>query len=378
MFEVFVGLFAISAISLLVAAAALIRPFDPFRTRLSALRGVGLSFLCAAAATFGAAILSESPARFDPTAHRGGQGEGFKVVPDTAPAPAANDSSRAERIAAQAAARAAAQARAEADAPSEGTPGLAAAPAAAAPPPAPEVGALMSAIEAADWKAATLGLSSLREGGYELSEALAAAERAARAKVRSIPPDDPGSARDGYRLLAALDPADSSYPQKAESYAAAAQRAGSRDVVDKLVARQDPEAGVTWLEHPDRPGTLGSRSTVLLSIGREGEGPPFLQMRTVYAGRSWLFVDAVEVSIGGTASTLAIGWFERGQDVAAYEWRDERPDPAQVETLRALAAANAAILRFQGMQEGRDEPLARIDRQALADVLAAWDAMTED
>ncbi|SFI37780.1 hypothetical protein [Albimonas pacifica] len=375
MFEVLVGVFAIAAIGFLAAAAALVRPFRPFGTRLSALRGVGLSFLCAVAAMFGAAILTDAPVRLDPGEDRSALNVDDQLVAVPVERDAAGRT-RAERVAAEAAALAASRA-AEA---AEATPAALAAPgpAAAAPAPPPAaVGALMAAIDAAKWQAASRGLAELRGGGFDLGETLVAAERAARARVRGVPPSDPASARDGYLLLAALDPADATYPEKAESFAAAAERVETVDLVDRLDRRED-EDGTIWLEHPDRPRALGDRSTVTLAIGRKGDGPPWLEMRTVYAGRSWLFVDQVKVSHGGTTDTLAFGWFERQQGAAAYEWRDERPDPGQVEILRRLARADDAILRFQGMQEGRDEPFPRADRAALADMLEAWDALRAD
>jgi len=375
MFELLVGVFVVAAIAFLAATAALIRPFRPFESRMSALRGLGLSLLCAVAAMFGAAILTETPVVAEAPVVSP-QNVDALFERDAPPASRAEAGpTRAERVAAEARALAEARAAAEAAA-AAATP--AAAPAPVSPePPAAEVGALMAAIAAADWKAAALGLADLRRGGYDLERTLVSAERAARAKVRGIPPDDPASARDGYLLLASIDPGQGGYAEKAEGYAAAADRATSVDPAEALVRRRDPD-GTVWLEHPARPQTLGDRSTVLLAIGRQGEGPPWLEMRTVYSGRRWLFVDSVEVSIAGAAETLAFGWFERRQDAAAYEWRDERPDPGQLALLRRLAAAEGAILRFNGMQEGRDEPFPRADRVALAEMLAAWDALAAE
>ncbi|MDF2234893.1 hypothetical protein P2H44_20225 [Albimonas sp. CAU 1670] len=385
MFELLVGLFAISAISCLAALVALMKPYHPFRSRIGALQTLGLGFLCAVAAMFGAGIINDTRATFDPAQHlASARHEGADTTEAPADAPAAvlqppAESARALRIAAEAAALAEARAEEEAaqpDAAPGAIPGALPVAAAGREPPSAEAGGLLSAIASADWDDAQDRLARLRAGGWDLAAILSQAERAARAKVRGVSASDPASARDGYLLLAALDPTDPSYAEKADSFAAAAERAApAGDVADRLERVEDPATGEVWLEHPDRPRYVGSRSTVMLAIGPEGQARPQLRMRTVYAAREWLFVDTVQAVFAGRTESLSAGWFEREDGAATFEWRDERPDPAQLAILRALAAADDAILRFSGLQESRDVPFARADREALADMLAAWDEL---
>lgn len=67
-----------------------------------------------------------------------------------------------------------------------------------------------------------------------------------------------------------------------------------------------------------------------------------------------------------------------GTTTEIWEWTDIASDDRQVEILRDLASADESILRFAGMEYRQGVTLSSGDKQAIREVLLAYEVMLED
>ena len=98
-------------------------------------------------------------------------------------------------------------------------------------------------------------------------------------------------------------------------------------------------------------------------------------MKIQYTASDWLFVQTVSAWGGAVKEPLSDGPFERDNNSTIWEWVDVVPSGYQMEVLRTLATSKEAILRFEGQQYHKDVTLSSGDKQALRDVLTAYDVM---
>lgn len=206
-------------------------------------------------------------------------------------------------------------------------------------------------------------------------------ETAVLNKVTPLPASDHEGNLNGYRLLAAIRPGNTTYQEKIEHYRsarAAAERAARQrafDAITPLRVTEDKVEGVTFYHHPNEPRYLNTRSTVYLYIGRRGSGRPSLRMVTTYAADRWLFVNRVDAAYLGIKEPLAVGGFKRDNNTEIWEWKDVAVDRYQLEVLRALSKAPESILRFTGQQYRKDVTLSARDKKAIADMIEVYELM---
>jgi hypothetical protein len=98
-------------------------------------------------------------------------------------------------------------------------------------------------------------------------------------------------------------------------------------------------------------------------------------MKVQYTSSDWLFVERVFAWYDGKKELLVNGPFERDNSTTIWEWMDVTPSDSQIRTLRALAEAKESILRFEGAQYRRDVTLEASDKNAIREVLLAYEAM---
>jgi len=72
---------------------------------------------------------------------------------------------------------------------------------------------------------------------------------------------------------------------------------------------------------------------------------------------------------------LHSGSFERDHNADIWEWVDVTPNANQLEILRSASEAKDVVLRFHGTQYRRDVQMGQSDRQALKEVLTAFEAL---
>lgn len=237
-----------------------------------------------------------------------------------------------------------------------------------------EIEKALALIESQNFDALRTRLNELKRDGYETDEILSIVEERTLAEVKPLPASDIEQNLAGYMLLVAVRPENEVYTAKVDEYLERRSRARMAPV-RKLRTKEDKVDGVTWYQHPNQPKYINSRSTAYLYIGKKGSGQIWLRMQVQYTASDWLFVESVDAWHDGVKETLISGSFERDNNTEIWEWRDVVPNANQIRILEDLANSNEAILRFNGAQYRRDVTLSKGDKQAILDVIAAYNAL---
>lgn len=238
-----------------------------------------------------------------------------------------------------------------------------------------DMASIRTAIGSRQWVQARTQMEHLSRKGSEITEFREEIEAAVLAIVKPLPAGDLQLNRDGYALLAIIQPDNTNYNAKASDYdlRIKRQREGAVSVLRRSV---DKVEGITWYHHPNEPRYLNSRSTAFFYIGRRGDnGIPSLRMKVQYTASDWLFVQDVTAWHDGVKEPLISGPFERDNNSTIWEWRDVPPDSHHIELMRSLAMAREAILRFEGQQYHRDVTLTAGDKKAILETLMAYEVM---
>jgi|GEM_PF-1711575 len=226
------------------------------------------------------------------------------------------------------------------------------------------------ALQAQDWELADRAYRLLARKDLDLGTYPEELEAQVLEMVRPLPAERLEENYLGYDLLSSIVPNNEQYSQKAETYKAQfidAQRA----LIGRLNKRYDKVAGITWYRHSGEP----TGSCVCLYIGQKTGRFAYLRMKTEYTSRhGWLFVEKVTAWYDGKRVNFLGGSFERRNTSRIWEWRDVSPTSRQIETLRLLANADEAILRFEGENRNFDLTLTSQHKQVIRETLDAFEA----
>lgn len=189
--------------------------------------------------------------------------------------------------------------------------------------------------------------------------------------VRGLPASQLKENEAGYRLLSRINPANNSYSVSAQKY----RDKQIESLLGAFRLKHDKIQNTTFYTHRNAPAYVNSRSTVYLYIGKSGSSE-WLRMKTIYTADNWLFVDRVIAYADGVTETLTAGRFDRDHSSGdIWEWLDENPSDSQIRTLRMLANADDATLRYEGSQYRRDVQISSRDKRVILETLDAFERL---
>jgi len=175
----------------------------------------------------------------------------------------------------------------------------------------------------------------------------------------------------GYKTLSVINPSNSAYTAKSAAYKNQFIKAG-KSAISKLNSKHDKIENITWYHHPNEP----IDTNAYLYIGQKPNGAPWLRLRVSYSSQyGWLFVQNIKAWHDGILEPLTAGPFERKSGSIVREWQDVAPTELQIEIMRSLASAKESTLRFEGKDRHKDVVLTRKNKEAIMDVLEAFEAM---
>jgi hypothetical protein len=203
----------------------------------------------------------------------------------------------------------------------------------------------------------------------------AQAEAAALERLRTLPESDLRVGFTGYRVLAALVPANPVYAEKVEQARTALE--ARRTALLAGLTRDDDrsEPGTVWLNHPWNPRFDDVRRPIWLYVGCRPDGRPSLRLRTHWLGDFRIAVQGIDVVHDGMTETLTSGSYKIDADALGWEWRDEPADMYQIEVLRSLVGAGEVTLRYQGDPWPCEAPLSEDDKRAVAEMIELYDLL---
>jgi hypothetical protein len=216
----------------------------------------------------------------------------------------------------------------------------------------------------------------LAASGQDLGPAAGQAEAAVLERVRALPEADLRVGLSGYRVLAALSPANPLYADRvAQGHAALQAR---REALMAGLTRDEDRAepGTVWLNHPWNPRFDDLRRPIWPYIGCQADGRVALRLRTNWLGESRISVRGLKIVHDGITETLTRGAYKIDPDALGWEWRDEAADMYQLEVLRSLVAAGKVVLRYRGDPWPLEASLPEGDKEALGEMIDLYDLLT--
>jgi hypothetical protein len=239
----------------------------------------------------------------------------------------------------------------------------------------PGAAELLSLIGTMQWDRALALIGRMATPGHDLGPALATAEAAVLERVRALTDSDLRVVLSGYRVLAALFPANPLYADRVAQGLAAIE--ARREALMAGLTRDEDrsEPGTVWLNHPWNARFDDVRRPIWLYIGRRPDGRVALRLRTNWLGDSRISVRGLEVVHDGITETLTRGAYKIDPDALGWEWRDEPADMYQLEVLRSLVGAGEVVLRYRGDPWPLEAPLDEEEKEPLREMIELYDLL---
>ncbi|MEM7223230.1 MAG: hypothetical protein AAF495_09645 [Pseudomonadota bacterium] len=208
--------------------------------------------------------------------------------------------------------------------------------------------------------------------------------------VRPIPASELRLNKDLYRVLALVEPDNTTFQEKHQRYAKllkqqqearkAEQIAVKKRQLAKATAsmrkKEDKLEKITWYYDKRSPRYTSSRSAMFLYFGKRKDGPPWLRLRLQYTAGDWLFVRDADIFVDGRKYQPFWGEFERDHGSGdIWEWIDLSPSSTHLQMIRDIIDSKEATIRFRGDQYHSDKVISAGDKAALNQVLVAFNAL---
>jgi hypothetical protein len=143
----------------------------------------------------------------------------------------------------------------------------------------------------------------------------------------------------------------------------------------KLHKKTDKMEGITWYMDKTSPQN-NDTNAFFLYFGVQNGNPFLPRLKVQYEGSSWLFIDSFFVVADGRRFDKSYAHFERGSNTNIWEWYDDSMDEADRAMIEAIIRSKEATIRFVGAQYHADKKISAVQKEALKNVLAAYDALS--
>ncbi|MDQ8196368.1 hypothetical protein QEH59_18200 [Coraliomargarita sp. SDUM461004] len=134
---------------------------------------------------------------------------------------------------------------------------------------------------------------------------------------------------------------------------------------------------IDWFYDKSTPRTNNTRN-VHAYIGKKGDYV-WLRFKMSYNADDWLFVDSVAFKVDGEDFSLNYGLFDDwDRDNAGggiWEWKDVNMDRRTWDLVRKIADSNKTMMRYNGRQYYSDREVTREEKQAMKNIILAYEAM---
>jgi hypothetical protein len=140
---------------------------------------------------------------------------------------------------------------------------------------------------------------------------------------------------------------------------------------------------ITWYRDYSSP-TYINQDGFFLYFGANSYEVTDLHLKMQYFADDWLFIDKASVNIDGETFVLSESSFDRDNNSTIWEWQDitvfanvSNELVLGRDVLEKIANSSRAIVRYTGSQYYHDEYISDRQKQAMRNVLAAYDAIKQ-
>lgn len=151
-----------------------------------------------------------------------------------------------------------------------------------------------------------------------------------------------------------------------------------KEIVGKLKTTTDKVTGITWYEHTSQPRYTNTRSYCLPYIGKNASNT-WMIWRLLYTGDDWVFWEKLTFLVDGTKTYKSYAYRDVTRDNGygdVWEFIDISVGNEERKLLESIAASTETIIRFEGDNHYYDLTVSAKDKQAIKDVLAAYDVLS--
>ena len=180
------------------------------------------------------------------------------------------------------------------------------------------------------------------------------------------------------------------YPDTEESSAAsekkdaanAAIKAAGEAALQKMNTTYDKVQKLTWYQHQNEPQYTDITCYIYPYIGRMDDGYTWLRVALNYTDAQtdagWIFFDHVIFGVDGenTTKTFSRDEIVRDNDTEVWETADFEPNASEIQLLKDIANSTETIIRFEGDEYYEDHVVNDKEKEAIVDVLTAYDYLT--
>lgn len=162
---------------------------------------------------------------------------------------------------------------------------------------------------------------------------------------------------------------------------AAEREAMIHRLLKKMTVKEDRFQGSAFYYHTTAPAYCDIRSCIIPYIGRQGDEYTWLCWYLDYTGDDWVFWDTVIFVVDGKTYRKDVGYNNVSRDNAwgtVWEtYTSSATSESDKELFRSIAASEETLVRFSG-KYNYDMTVSTQDKQAIADIMALYDAWTKE
>lgn len=161
------------------------------------------------------------------------------------------------------------------------------------------------------------------------------------------------------------------------SLKAQAKEKEKNDAIAKLNSNTDKVEGITWYHSKTEPKYINTRCYIFPYIGQTSSRT-WLRVQCNYTGDNWVFFEKIVFVVDGERYTKTFSYYEivRDNDHGdVWEVADFGPTNSDIQMLKDIANSTETIVRFQGDNYHHDFTIGAKDKQAIRDVITAYEFM---
>ncbi len=147
----------------------------------------------------------------------------------------------------------------------------------------------------------------------------------------------------------------------------------SQLALSKLSKRYDKFQDITWYTSASSPKYRNSNAFYIY-FGMSDNSKLPLRLVVQYESSDWLFIDSAQVNVDGENYSIAGNW-ERDNNSRIWEWIDEKLDDRDL--VESIIKSKSATIRFDGTQYFDTRSISTSQKNALKDVLTAYDGQRD-
>ena len=150
------------------------------------------------------------------------------------------------------------------------------------------------------------------------------------------------------------------------------------NATSKMRKKTDDMNGITWYHDKTSP-RYTNQNGFFAYIGKKENSSPWLRLTIQYAADDWLFIEKYIIKVDDVTYTISeekYGEIETDNGSGGiWEWLDRAVDQNEMEIIKAVANGSNVKIRYVGKQYHKDRTITSTQKQALRNVLDAYEAL---